>query len=176
MVCRWTACTRAYACRVGTFHLGSLQRMMPCSPSCTPPSSGAGTLGCSVARTLLAWGVRHITFVDSGRVAFSNPVRQSLFNFEDCLEGGRPKAEVGLVVAASLATVTLVSPVQQWSEKGGETLSYIADVAFIMECDVNKQLSRCAGSSSSTGAHIPFSASQREVPLHPHAWPPTRYH
>jgi ubiquitin-like modifier-activating enzyme ATG7 len=54
---------------------------------------GAGTLGCAVARTLLAWGVRDITFVDSGRVAFSNPVRQSLFTFQDCLGGGRPKAE-----------------------------------------------------------------------------------
>jgi ubiquitin-like modifier-activating enzyme ATG7 len=54
---------------------------------------GAGTLGCAVARTLLAWGVRDITFVDSGRVAFSNPVRQSLFSFQDCLGGGRPKAE-----------------------------------------------------------------------------------
>ena len=31
--------------------------------------------------------------MDSGRVAFSNPVRQSLFDFEDCLGGGRPKAE-----------------------------------------------------------------------------------
>uniref|UniRef100_A0A8C3R5J1 Ubiquitin-like modifier-activating enzyme ATG7 n=1 Tax=Cyanoderma ruficeps TaxID=181631 RepID=A0A8C3R5J1_9PASS len=42
---------------------------------------GAGTLGCSVARTLMGWGVRKITFVD-------NP----LYEFEDCLSGGKPKA------------------------------------------------------------------------------------
>ena len=55
-------------------------------------SVGAGTLGCAVARTLLGWGVRRLTFLDSSRVAFSNPVRQSLFEFQDCLEGGKPKA------------------------------------------------------------------------------------
>lgn len=54
---------------------------------------GAGTLGCYVARALLGWGVRQITFVDSAKVSFSNPVRQPLFDFEDCLEGGKPKAE-----------------------------------------------------------------------------------
>ncbi|CAG8736275.1 18804_t:CDS:2, partial [Acaulospora morrowiae] len=54
---------------------------------------GAGTLGCYVARGLLGWGVREITFVDNARVSYSNPVRQPLFFFEDCLEGGKPKAQ-----------------------------------------------------------------------------------
>ncbi|KAF8328206.1 uncharacterized protein EI90DRAFT_1613500 [Cantharellus anzutake] len=54
---------------------------------------GAGTLGCFVARALLAWGVRKISLVDYGRVSFSNPVRQPLFEFADCLDGGKPKAE-----------------------------------------------------------------------------------
>lgn len=54
---------------------------------------GAGTLGCSVARTLLGWGVRKITFVDNSRVSYSNPVRQSLYTFEDCIDGGKPKAK-----------------------------------------------------------------------------------
>ncbi|WVN87646.1 E1-like protein-activating enzyme Gsa7p/Apg7p [Cryptococcus depauperatus CBS 7841] len=53
---------------------------------------GAGTLGCYVSRILLGWGVRNITLVDSGRVSYSNPVRQPLFNFEDCLNGGKLKA------------------------------------------------------------------------------------
>ncbi|XP_039265333.2 ubiquitin-like modifier-activating enzyme ATG7 [Styela clava] len=54
---------------------------------------GAGTLGCNVARALLGWGVKKITLIDYGRVSFSNPVRQSLFEFSDCsTSGGRPKA------------------------------------------------------------------------------------
>lgn len=45
---------------------------------------GAGTLGSYVARVLMGWGVRNITFVDNGRVSYSNPVRQPLFSFKDC--------------------------------------------------------------------------------------------
>ncbi|XP_034022088.1 ubiquitin-like modifier-activating enzyme ATG7 [Thalassophryne amazonica] len=53
---------------------------------------GAGTLGCSVARTLMGWGVRRITFVDNAKISYSNPVRQPLYEFEDCLGGGKYKA------------------------------------------------------------------------------------
>ncbi len=53
---------------------------------------GSGTLGCNVARALLGWGFTHMTFVDSGKVSYSNPVRQTLFEFEDCVQG-RYKAE-----------------------------------------------------------------------------------
>jgi len=41
---------------------------------------------------LKGWGVRNITFIDNGKISFSNPVRQSLFNFEDCLDGGKSKS------------------------------------------------------------------------------------
>ena len=31
--------------------------------------------------------------MDNGKISYSNPVRQSLFNFSDSLSGGKPKAE-----------------------------------------------------------------------------------
>lgn len=48
---------------------------------------GSGTLGCAVGRCLLGWGIRDITFVDSGKVSYSNPVRQSLFEFTNARDG-----------------------------------------------------------------------------------------
>lgn len=45
---------------------------------------GAGTLGSYVSRCLMGWGVKNITFVDNGRISYSNPVRQSLYSFKDC--------------------------------------------------------------------------------------------
>ncbi|KAF8853917.1 ubiquitin-like modifier-activating enzyme atg7 [Acephala macrosclerotiorum] len=53
---------------------------------------GAGTLGTYVSRLLMGWGVRKITFIDNASVSFSNPVRQPLFDFKDCLDGGQKKA------------------------------------------------------------------------------------
>ncbi|KAH6925929.1 hypothetical protein HPB50_012212 [Hyalomma asiaticum] len=54
---------------------------------------GAGTLGCSVARCLVSWGVRNITFVDNAVVSYSNPARQSLYTAQDCQRGGRRKCD-----------------------------------------------------------------------------------
>ncbi|CAF1015529.1 unnamed protein product [Adineta ricciae] len=53
---------------------------------------GAGTLGCNVARCLMGWGVKHITFVDNSRISYSNPVRQTLFTFQDSCDN-KPKAQ-----------------------------------------------------------------------------------
>jgi ubiquitin-like modifier-activating enzyme ATG7 len=58
---------------------------------------GAGTLGSYVGRLLMGWGVRKITLVDNATVSFSNPVRQPLYYFKDCISGdgggGAKKAE-----------------------------------------------------------------------------------
>lgn len=54
-------------------------------------------LGAPVKKILIfcfqAWGFRHITFIDNGKVSYSNPTRQVLFSFQDCLHGGKKKAE-----------------------------------------------------------------------------------
>eukprot|EP00347_Sterkiella_histriomuscorum_P010372 403376553 len=53
---------------------------------------GSGSLGCQVGRCLLSWGFRNVTFVDYGKVAYSNPVRQCLFTFEDSHKADNQKA------------------------------------------------------------------------------------
>ncbi|KAI4304413.1 hypothetical protein MLD38_039927 [Melastoma candidum] len=57
---------------------------------------GAGTLGCQVSRMLLAWGFRKITLLDSGKVAVSNPLRQSLYTLDDYANGGEFKANAAV--------------------------------------------------------------------------------
>eukprot|EP00892_Ulva_mutabilis_P003533 jgi/Ulvmu1/1551/UM110_0014.1 len=72
---------------------------------------GCGTLGCEVARTLVAWGVQKLTLVDNGTVAFSNPARQSLFTVEDCKGGGGRKAFVAAEALRRCAASLQVQPV-----------------------------------------------------------------
>ncbi len=55
---------------------------------------GSGSLGCQVARNLLSWGYTKMTFVDNGRVSYSNPVRQCLFTFEDSRAEDNFKAKI----------------------------------------------------------------------------------
>ena len=107
---------------------------------------GAGTLGCAVARTLLGWGVRRMTLVDSGTVSFSNPVRQSLFEHEDCLDGGRPKAAAAaerlqrIFPGAEARGVCLRVPMPGHTVLAAEEAAVAADVAqleaLVAEADV----------------------------------------
>ena len=55
---------------------------------------GSGSLGCQVARNLVSWGYRKITFIDNGKVAYSNPVRQCLFKYEDSIAPDNFKAPI----------------------------------------------------------------------------------
>lgn len=90
---------------------------------------GAGTLGCSVARTLLGWGVRNFVFVDNGKVSYSNPVRQNLFDLVDCEGGGKEKAVAaadalkriaGPTIESKGYVLTIPMPGHAFSEKEAE--------------------------------------------------------
>ena len=65
---------------------------------------GCGTLGCHIARGLLAWGIKSISLVDNSKISYSNPVRQSLYTFEDCVQAGQGVYKVE-VAAASLRRI-----------------------------------------------------------------------
>lgn len=44
---------------------------------------GAGTLGCNISRLLIGWGFKNLTFVDNGKVTYSTPPRQSMYEIND---------------------------------------------------------------------------------------------
>ena len=47
----------------------------------------AGTLGCQLARNLIGWGIKNISFIDYSKVSYSNPMRQTLYEYEDTIKG-----------------------------------------------------------------------------------------
>lgn len=65
----------------------------------------------SIARALAGWGVRHITFVDSGKVSLSNPVRQSLFTHQDAAMG-RPKVKAACEALQAVLPDAIVEGVE----------------------------------------------------------------
>ncbi|KEG15297.1 ubiquitin activating E1 enzyme [Trypanosoma grayi] len=66
---------------------------------------GSGTLGCNVARHLLMWGVTRITLVDRGKVSFSNPVRQTLFEMSDVINPHDDERNKAIAAANALKRI-----------------------------------------------------------------------
>ena len=67
-----------------------------------------------MARGLIAWGVKSITLVDSGVVAYSNPVRQSLYEHSDCVGGSE---QLSLTRAYSPPSCMQVGPARSLGRK-----------------------------------------------------------
>lgn len=65
-------------------------------------------MGCNLARLLVAYGVKEITFLDYGFVSFSNLARQSLFSVDDFgeEEQGLPKVEAAKKNLLKIAPLT----------------------------------------------------------------------
>ncbi|CAE7696688.1 atg7 [Symbiodinium necroappetens] len=88
---------------------------------------GAGTLGCGVARALMGWGCRRMTFVDAGKVSYSNPVRQSLFTHRDAAEGRKKataarEAVEAILPDAEVADVVLDIPMPGHPHQSADVL------------------------------------------------------
>uniref|UniRef100_A0A0K0D0P3 Ubiquitin-like modifier-activating enzyme ATG7 n=1 Tax=Angiostrongylus cantonensis TaxID=6313 RepID=A0A0K0D0P3_ANGCA len=103
---------------------------------------GAGTLGSNIARCLMGWGVKKITFLDNSSVSYSNPVRQSLSEFEDARRS-RSKAETAATalqrvypsIDSSAVCLTVPMPGHTTSQNEEDALE--RDVTIIDELVAN---------------------------------------
>lgn len=71
---------------------------------------GAGTLGCNIARSLMAWGVSKISFLDCGTLSYSNPVRQTLYTFQDCIPQAEDNCQVRAKAVTAAEALRLIYP------------------------------------------------------------------
>ncbi|KAK6751196.1 hypothetical protein RB195_002895 [Necator americanus] len=90
---------------------------------------GAGTLGCNVARCLIGWNVKKITFVDNSSVSYSNPVRQSLSEFEDARES-RSKSETAAAALRRIYPSIDAQAVRMTVPMPGHTVSCSEEAAL----------------------------------------------
>ncbi|CAJ0601763.1 unnamed protein product [Cylicocyclus nassatus] len=103
---------------------------------------GAGTLGCNIARCLMGWGVKKITFVDNSSVSYSNPVRQSLSDFDDARES-RGKAETAAAALQRIypsmdsQAVRFTVPMPGHTVSSSEEASLERDVALVDDLVAN---------------------------------------
>lgn len=99
-----------------------------------------------MARALVGWGVRNITLIDNGRVSYSNPARQCLFEFADA-EAGRYKSDAA---AAALKRV--------WGEVNANSVVMTIPMP-------GHPLSSASTTSSSTGTTDVTSESEEEAAI-----------
>ncbi|EPS57291.1 hypothetical protein M569_17528, partial [Genlisea aurea] len=82
---------------------------------------------------LQAWGVRNVTLVDSGKVSMSNPLRQSLYTLDDCLNGGEYKANAAVRSLSRIhpdvraESVVMAVPMPGHSIPSGEESAVVED-------------------------------------------------
>ncbi|KHJ80052.1 ThiF family protein [Oesophagostomum dentatum] len=84
----------------------------------------------------MGWGVKKITFVDNSSVSYSNPVRQSLSEFEDARES-RGKAETAAAALRRIypsidsEAVRLTVPMPGHTLSSSEEAAVERDVALV---------------------------------------------
>ncbi|KRY69080.1 putative ATP-dependent RNA helicase DHX35 -like protein, partial [Trichinella pseudospiralis] len=93
---------------------------------------GAGTLGCNIARCLGAWGFGKITFVDNGRVSYSNPARQSLYSIKDCIGGKKWKCEAAASALKDIYPDMEIAGVRLTVPMPGHFLVSTHDIIFLL--------------------------------------------